>query len=41
LNEKDDAVIEESVELVKIVATIIRNSQQNELRERGAKEPRT
>ena len=41
LNEKDDAVIEESVELVKIVATIIRNSQQNELRERGAKEPGT
>ncbi|HEY3162109.1 MAG TPA: four helix bundle protein [Vicinamibacterales bacterium] len=39
LKEKDDAVIQESVELVKIVATIVRNSQQNELRER--KEPRT
>ena len=36
LKEKDDAVIQESVELVKIVATIIRNSQRNEL-----PEPRT
>lgn len=32
LKEKDDAVIQESVELVKIVATIVRNSQRNELR---------
>jgi four helix bundle protein len=30
LNEKDDAVIQESVELVKIVATIVRNSAHNE-----------
>ncbi len=33
LKDKDDAVIQESVELVNIVATIIRNSQRNELRE--------
>jgi four helix bundle protein len=32
LKEKDDLVIQESVELVNIVATIIRNSQRNELR---------
>ena len=30
LKEKDDAVIQESVELVKIVATIVRNSTHNE-----------
>jgi four helix bundle protein len=39
LKEKDDTVIQESVELVRIVATIIRNSQQNELHAR--KEPGT
>jgi len=39
LTDKDDLVIQESVELVNIVATIIRNSERNELRER--KEPRT
>jgi four helix bundle protein len=32
LKEKDDAAIKESSELVNIVATIIRNSQRNELR---------
>jgi hypothetical protein len=31
LKEKDEAAITESSELVKIVATIIRNSQHNEL----------
>jgi four helix bundle protein len=36
LKQKDDLVIQESVELVNIVATIIRNSQRNEL-----KKPRT
>jgi len=36
LKPKDDLVIQESVELVNIVATIIRNSQRNEL-----KRPRT
>jgi four helix bundle protein len=33
LTDKDDLVIQESVELVNIVATIIRNSERNELRE--------
>ena len=32
LKEKDDAIIQESAELVSIVATIIRNSERNELR---------
>jgi four helix bundle protein len=34
LSDKDDGLIKESVELVNIVATIIRNSQRNELRDR-------
>jgi four helix bundle protein len=35
LSDKDDGLIKESVELVNIVATIIRNSQRNELFEPG------
>jgi four helix bundle protein len=39
LDEKDDPVIQESIELVNIVATIIRNSARNELRQRSQNEP--
>jgi len=40
LKEKDDEVIQEAVELVNIVATIIRNSQRNELH-KSTSNPRT
>ena len=41
LPEKDDLVIQESVELVNIVSTIIRNSERNELQKRRTQEHRT
>jgi four helix bundle protein len=40
LREKDDAVIQESVQLVKIVATIVRNSINNEAQRALSKDAR-
>src|ERR1044072_6437295 len=41
LRDKDEAVIQESVELVSIVATIIRNSERNEVQKRRMHAPGT